>query len=122
MSDVIVMGTPPKSKNQKITAFGRVVGEVRKDTFYKTIAPNHYLRKPPAIAFSVESLNQAANFGAVRVEVKDRETGTIYRATIAQIREKGFSVNRAGFEEQIALPLDGWAKQAKGMPRQRSLF
>jgi hypothetical protein len=80
------------------------------------------LRKPPAIAFSVESLNQAEAAGAVRVEVKDRDTGAIYRASIKHIREKGFPVNRAGFEPQIALSLEGWVKQSNGELVQQSLF
>jgi hypothetical protein len=110
------------SKSEPVYAGGRVVGQVRNGTFYKSIAVNHYLRKPPAIAFSLDSLQQAEQAGAVRVEVRDRETGTIYRATLAHIRERGFSVNRAGFEPQIALPLDGWTKQTKGAPMQPSLF
>jgi hypothetical protein len=103
-----------KCQSEPIYANGRVIGQVRRDTFYKSIASNHYLRKPPAIAFSVESLNQAEKAGALHVEVKDRDTGTIYRATITNIREKGFSVNRAGFEPQIALSLEAWTKRTKG--------
>ncbi len=111
-----------KSKPEPIYTGGRVVGRVRNGVFYKSIAPTHYLRKPPAIAFSVESLNQAEAAGAVHVEVKDRVTGTIYRATIKHIREKGFPVNRAGFEPQLALSLEGWVKHCKAAPIQAPLF
>lgn len=108
--------------SQPVYASGRVVGYVRKGTFFKTIAANHYLRKPPAIAFSVDSLDQAEQAGAVWVQVKDRETGVIYRATIEHIRSRGFAVNR-GFEPQIALSLDGgWIVQRKGAPVQLDLF
>lgn len=111
-----------KGDSHQIYANGHVIGQVRNGTFFKSIAPNHYLRVPPAIAFSIESLQQAERAGAVRLEVKDRVTGTIYRATIAHLWEKGFPVNRAGFEPQIALSLDGWIKQYKGAPVQPALF
>lgn len=116
-----------KSQNRKgeshpIYAGGRVIGKVRNGIFFKSIAPNHYLRKPPAIAFSLDSLLQAESAGAIRVEVKDRETGTLYRASIRLIRDRGFPVNRAGFEPQLALALESWTKQAKGAPVQGALF
>jgi hypothetical protein len=110
-------------KVEPIFAGGRAVGQVRNGTLFKAIAANHYLRKPPAIAFSLDSLDQAERAGAVRVEVKDRDTGTIYRATIEHIRQHGFPIHRAGFEPQIALSLDGgWTKQTKGAPVQPALF
>jgi len=111
-----------KGNNHPIYARGRVIGQVRSGTFYKSIAPNHYLQKPPAIAFSLDSLRQAESAGANQVEVKDRETGTLYRASLAKIREKGFPVNRAGFEPQWALALEEWSKQTKGGPVQEGLF
>ncbi len=112
-----------KSEGQPIYANGRVIGKVYGDCFYKSIAANHYLRTPPAIAFSCESLDAAERAGAVRVCVTDRDTGTKYRAAIGHIRERGFSVHRAGFEPQIALSLDGgWVVETKGQPVQASLF
>lgn len=122
MSNVKFTNKKSNSKSLPVYAGGRVVGQVRNGTFHKSIAANHYLRVPPAIAFSLESLSQAERAGASRVEVKDRDTGTIYRATIAHIREHGFPLNRAGFEPQIALALDGWTRTTKGVPIQRSLL
>jgi hypothetical protein len=116
-----------KSKNGKspsipIYANGKVIGYVRRDTFYKSILPKHYLEKPPAIAFSVDSLYQSERAGAVRVQVTDRDTKAIYRATIAAIREHGIPLCRGGFEPQIALPLERWSKQTPGAPVQPSLW
>ena len=112
-----------KSEGKPIYANGRVIGKVYGDCFYKSIAKNHYLQKPPAIAFSCESLGAAERAGAVRVCITDRDSGTKYRATIQHIKERGFSVCRSGFEPQIALPLDGgWTVETKGQPVQKSLF
>jgi len=101
---------------------GRVVGSVKDGTFCKSIKANGYLRVPPGIAFSLESLAAAEQAGAVRVQVVDRETGTIYRATIEHIRAVGFPVNRPGFEPQIGLPLEGFTRQRRGDSVQPSLF
>lgn len=108
-------------KRQVIRAGKRIVGEVVGDTFYKTIAPNHYLKKPPAIAFDVSSLNDAEQAGAVWAEVQDRSTGVIYRATVDRIRYKGFEFNR-GWGNQIALTLNGWIKHKPGGGLQFSLM
>jgi hypothetical protein len=101
---------------------GRVIGRVRGDTFWKSIkGSRHILQKPPSIAFDVCTLDQAEQAGAERVQVTDCETGTIYRATTAHIREKGFAFNR-GWGHQIALSLDGWTKTRKGGGLQLPLF
>jgi hypothetical protein len=97
----------------------RVVGRVQGDTFHKSIAPNHYLTTPPAIAFDISTLEDAEQAGAVWVEVKDRVTKTKYKAKISHIWEKGFGLNR-NWGEQIALPMDGWIKS--GQPIQERLF
>lgn len=93
---------------------GKPCGKVGGDTWYKTIAGSrHILRQPPAIAFDLETVNQAERAGAVRVRVTDRETGTLYTASLAHIREAGFSFDR-GFGWQIALPLQGWTITRRG--------
>lgn len=112
-----------KSKKPvQIWVGGRVVGSVKNGTFFKNIKANGYLRVPPGIAFSVESLAAAEAAGASRVQVVDRETGTIYRATIEHIRAVGFPVKRTGFEPQIGLPLEGFTRQRRGDAVQPSLF
>lgn len=112
-----------KSKKPIKIWVGRlVVGSVKDGTFYKPIKPNGYLRVPPGIAFSVESLAAAEAAGAVRVQVTDKEDGTIYRATIEHIRAAGFPVNRPGYEPQIGLSLEGFTRQRRGDSVQPSLF
>jgi hypothetical protein len=101
---------------------GRVVGSVKGGTFFKSIKSSGYLRVPPGIAFSVESLAAAEAAGAVRVQVTDKEDGTIYRATIEHIRAAGFPVNRPGYEPQIGLSFEGFTRQRRGDSVQPSLF
>lgn len=111
---------PTKTTNQIPIYVGkRVIGRVMGDTFYKSIAPNHYLTTPPAIAFDVSTLIDADEAGAIWVEVKDRGTKTKYRSRISHIWENGFRFNR-GYGEQIGLPLDCWIKS--GQPIQVPMF
>lgn len=87
---------------------GRVVGEVSGDVLRRVIhGSRHLLREPVAIAHETGVLDQAERLGAVRVEVRDVETGALYATTIGTIRAHGFKVNR-GFGEQIAMRLSRW--------------
>ena len=98
----------------------KVVGQVCTEIFYKSIiGSKHLLRKPPAIAFDISSLNDSERAGAMWIEVKDNESGNIFKATIQQVREQGFKLNR-GFGDQIALPLEYW--QRNNNPKQLSMF
>jgi len=114
LTDVQINSTP-------IYVRSKVVGIVQGNTFLKSIRKNHFLQKPPAIAFDIDSLNQAKQAGAVNVQVTDRNTGTIYRATIQHILENGREFNR-GHGDQIFLVLDGWVKSKPGGGLQLSLF
>lgn len=94
-----------------IYAGGRVVGQVVGGVFRKAVkASVHFLRRPPAIAFDLDSLRAAERAGAVRVEVTDTETGKVYRALLAEVLERGFSLNR-GHGAQVALVLGMWNKE-----------
>lgn len=110
-----------QQNSTKVYAGGKVVGQVRGDTLHKTIRARHYLRKPPAIAFDVAVLEQAERAGAHFVEVRDADTGTIFRTTIHHIHERGFTLNR-GYGEQIALPVNGWTATRRGEGLQLALF
>ena len=104
-----------------IRAAGRVVGEVRGDTFYKSLAARHFLQKPPAIALDLSSLNDVERLGVRYCEILDRDTGRVYRAAISTIRARGFRVSR-GFGEQWALALAEWRKDSEPAGEQLSLF
>ena len=94
----------------------RIVGEVRDGTFCKQVlGSKHFLRKPPAIAFDIASLEGAEQAGAKRVEIEDIETGRVYRTTIARIWRDGVEFDR-GWGRQIYLTLRHWQGQTQGSP------
>jgi hypothetical protein len=76
--------------------------------FRKTVSGSkHFLRKPEAIAFDIESVKAAEAAGASLVVVQDRDTGKTYTASIDQIWKSGLYLDR-GFGQQVALPLTYW--------------
>jgi len=100
----------------------KVVGKVVGDEFVKKLhSAKHFLHTPPAIAFDVESLDQARNLGATRVKIIDLDSGVIYRVTIEVILKRGFMFNR-GFGDQIGLALKYWSFNKMGKPSQLSLW
>lgn len=102
------------NKGTPIYAAGKVVGHVNGDTFYKSVSSSrHQLRQPPAWALDLSSLRQAERAGAMRVELRDRDTGWTWRATVANIRKLGQPLNR-GFGEQLALALPFWTVTKPG--------
>lgn len=98
----------------------RVVGTVDQGTFRKRVrSSRHQLRQPPAWAFDVDTLRQAAAAGAVRVVVEDTDTGTVFRATWDTLRRHGFEIDR-GHGRQLVLTLDHWTTDNK--PHQARLL
>lgn len=86
-----------------------VVGRVEGDTFYKRVRSTvHKLRRPPAWACDVESLDQAAAAGATRVEIFDGDTGRTCAAAIDDFYQHGIKVSR-GHGVQLALPMSFWS-------------
>jgi len=87
---------------------GRVVGEVRGNTFVKRVrGSRHMLQRPRAWAVDVAVLREAEALGARAVEVVDTETNTTYRAPLERFWTRGIRVNR-GYGEQVALLLADW--------------
>ena len=109
-------------KSKKIyNSFAKVIGQVTGDTFSKSIRNNHILRKPPAIACDICSLEQAEAAGAVYFQATDQDSGVIYRAKIDQFWRDGFPVNR-GHGDQVGLPLQAFTRQKRGQLQQLDLF
>ncbi len=101
------------SKDTPIFAAGKVVGEVRGDTFHKSIrGSRHILRRPRSLALDLQSITDAELAGAVWAEIIDIESGKVYRAQLDTIRRYGTVFNR-GFGEQIYLCLPEWGKDAE---------
>ena len=112
------------SQSTPVRAGGHVVGEVRGDTFYKSISDElHFLKKPRAIANDVQVLKDAEAAGARYVEVWTTDTHRTYRAAISTIWARGFAVNR-GWGPQWALALACWRDDAElaGEQLQLALF
>jgi hypothetical protein len=113
-----------KPRKKRPIYVGRVVvGHVTEGVFKKNIDfTQHVLLQPPALAFSVDSLEQARKAGARLVEVKDRQSGIVYRASMATLRDRGFIIKRGGYELQLALVLSDWTKIFPGEGPQLGLF
>ena len=90
----------------QIRVSNHFVGEVTDGKFKKKIKfSKHALRTPPALALSVESLNQAEQVGAREIEIADLESGRVYSCSIEYFKQYAFPVQRGGFEPQMALVL-----------------
>lgn len=100
----------------------RTVGHVIGTTFHKTIRGSvHLLRRPPAVAFDISTLEDARQAGASQVEVSDSDTGAVYRAPMHLILDKGTRFNR-GYGEQVYLTLANWVRPDLGQGEQLALF
>src|SRR3990167_8311040 len=85
---------------------GRPIGTVTGQTFNKTIRATHFLEKPPAIAFSSQSLADAKAAGASLVRVTCSDTGITYTAALDTILKRGRPMARGGYEHQTLLTLN----------------
>jgi hypothetical protein len=83
-------------------ADGRIIGEVRGDTFYKTIHDAHILTTPRGISSDVDALRQAESAGAKFFCAHHVESRRDYIAPIARFFARGIKLNR-GHSPQIAL-------------------
>jgi hypothetical protein len=93
---------------------GKRIGYIRGDTFYRTFRDAHVLRKPePSLAIGEYALRQLVAHGVTRLEYKNRETGAIYRASLAHFLAKSIPLDR-GYGPQRALSLNGWIQERPG--------
>lgn len=90
------------------SADGRVIGNIIGDTLVKRVyGSKHMLRTPKGWAVDKTSVFEAKQAGAKKIEIRDRETGIIYRSSLDSFLSYGINFDR-GFGPQIALPLDRW--------------
>lgn len=105
---------PQGQSRTPIYVAGRTAGYVYGDAFRKTVrGSKHMLRTPRAWASDIAALAAARQAGATHIEIEDSESGALYRASIAEMLEHGFTFDR-GFGLQVALPLDKWQRPDKG--------
>lgn len=92
---------------------GKQVGFVIGDIFRKRVkASKHFLRKPPAIAFDKISIDIAKEYGATKIRVLDIEDDVIYSATMWDLENKGFDIDR-GHGKQIAMLKSEWKSECR---------
>ena len=104
-------------------ASGRICAGVRLAdlVLQKDIRAAHYLRRPPAVCWDECVLDEAERAGARACEVHDLDTGKTLTATIADVRARGFAVNR-GFGRQVALALHLWRRDDEAAGEQLGLW
>ena len=83
----------------------KLVGTIHHGELQQTRRPYNFLRW--GISFDAGVLAEVERLGATRVRIKNGETGTIYTASIAAIRQLGRAVNY-GYGEQIAMSFAHW--------------
>ena len=94
---------------QIIIVKNKKVGFVSGNTFFKRVkASKHFLKKPPAIAFDVVSLDIAMEYGADKIRVLDTENDVIYSATIQDVLTNGWEINYKNFGKQVAMVKSKW--------------
>lgn len=99
----------------------RKVGHVTGGTFYKSLsAARHFLQRPAAIAFDLQSLRDAEAAGAARVVITDTDTNKEYTLPISTVWARGFELDR-GFGRQVAVCLADWNKDYQPAPLQLAL-
>lgn len=104
----------------KIYAKGKLVGRVEAGIFYKTISGSrHMLRKPPGLAIDLQSLLDAEQAGATRIQFLDRETGIKYSTAISHLKRAGFTFDR-GYGVQLGISIS--SLERPGQPVQLDLF
>ena len=114
--------TRKKNDSNQIYSGGRIVGCVNGNVFLKTIqGSKHILRRPQALAISIDALEAAERAGATIIQITDTETGVIYKSSIEHFRECAFELDR-GFGRQLALTLEGWTRTRRGQLDQLALF
>jgi hypothetical protein len=91
---------------------GRVIATIEdRDgcrTLVKTVhGSRHFLRRPPAIAFDADSIDQAEALGTVGIFVDDAETGRRYSSSMETFLRLAIDIDR-GHGRQLALPLRFW--------------
>jgi hypothetical protein len=106
----------------KIWVGAHSVGEVCGEEFIKKVrGSKHFLRKPPAIAFDISSLEEAKACGATTVRAIDDETGKVYQVPISTIFSKGFIFDR-GHGSQIGLVFRYWQQGNDPLATQLGLW
>ena len=101
--------SPYKHSTTKTLVYdnGRPVGQVLNGVYVRNLKTAHILREPPAIAFSLASLESAKSLGLRSFRVTNIETGAVYVISREDFEAHKFLVDR-GFGRQYAVRLEAW--------------
>ena len=89
------------------SATGRTIAIRRGEVLYKELyGSKHMLQRPRGWGFDSDVLGTLAS--PLVIQITDRETGCIWRASVADFRRWGVAVNR-GYGAQVCLPLPYWS-------------
>lgn len=95
-------------RGQRIySATGRVIAFQRGEVLYKELyGSKHMLKRPLGWGFDADVLATLA--APLVIQITDRETNRVHRASVADFRRWGVAVNR-GYGLQVCLPLPYWS-------------
>jgi hypothetical protein len=112
-AEVIVNTRFNHSTNQTrpIRLNGRTVAVLRGRVLDVRRHTTGLLQKPPGIALAVDLLNKAEAFGADYIDVWVTDWDQHFRIGISEFRARGFILQRAKFERQIACPFTAFATE-----------
>jgi hypothetical protein len=96
---------------------GQVAATIQGRTLQKTVcASRHFLRKPLAICFDDVVIQEARLRGVEQIEVTDKETGHLYRCSLAKFLSRRLRVER-GHGLQWGLTMAYWQVEDTAQPR-----
>jgi hypothetical protein len=97
----------------------RIVGEVVNGVLCKRMRPEHFLQRPPGIAWAVDAIEAAEQAGVTRLEA--HADGRLYWLSMADFRRLCFRIHRAPFEPQLVVELGKWHIVRRGEARTEQL-
>jgi hypothetical protein len=110
--------TTNPAKLQLRNPAGKVCGTLAGQTLRKTVSrTRHQLLEPPAWALDAEHLDIMERAGCKVVELRDRDDGSTWTATLADFQCFGFTFDR-GYGRQVGLALGHWKHIVPGAPVQ----
>jgi hypothetical protein len=92
---------------------GLKVGSIRAGVFRRNFQDRHILRDPPALALDSYVLAQLQALGVVKLELKHKPTGEIFRSSLEHFLDASFPLDR-GYGPQLAMPLAFWIRERPG--------
>ena len=88
---------------------GKPVATVRDGTLRKTISQGNIFRLSNSLSVAKSIIIQATDYGALRIQIRIRETGDVYETTIEKLINDGY-LDDNGLGEHYYLAIPKWKK------------